>query len=94
MNFIFTLAQQAASAPTPDDSWLIAGFALFGVALVFFALEFVVPSGGLIATLCVLVVAAGIFCFFMQKKTPTIFLLCALKKTIVDSDTKKLHDFF
>ena len=69
MNFIFTLAQQAASAPTPDDSWLIAGFALFGVALVFFALEFVVPSGGLIATLCVLVVAAGIFCFFMHSPT-------------------------
>lgn len=69
MNFIFILAQQAAATPVADDTWLIAGFALFGVALVFFALEFVVPSGGLIATLCVLVVVAGIFCFFMHSAT-------------------------
>jgi len=69
MNFIIMLAQQAAATPVADDTWLIAGFALFGVALVFFALEFVVPSGGLIATLCVLVVVAGIFCFFMHSAT-------------------------
>ncbi|MSR33698.1 MAG: hypothetical protein EXS12_02690 [Phycisphaerales bacterium] len=69
MNLIFLLAQQAATMPAVDDSWLIAGFALFGVALVFFALEFVIPSGGLIATLCLLVVVAGIFCFFMHSAT-------------------------
>ena len=50
MKFIFIVAQQAAAAPALDDSWLIAGFALFGVALVLFALEFVVPSGGHSAT--------------------------------------------
>ena len=38
MNLIFILAQQAAAMPVADDTWLIAGFALFGVALVFFAL--------------------------------------------------------
>lgn len=69
MNFIFILAQQAAAMPVADDTWLIAGFALFGVALVFFALEFVVPSGGIIAALCVLVVAVGVFCFFMHSPT-------------------------
>ena len=69
MNFICLLAQQATALSSSDDSWLIAGFALFGVALVLFALEFVVPSGGLIATLCVLVVAAGVFCFFMHSAT-------------------------
>ena len=80
MNFIFILAQQAAATPVADDSWLIAGFALFGVALVFFALEFVVPSGGLIATLCVLVVVAGIFCFFMHSAT---WGLASLTATLV-----------
>ena len=47
MNLIFLLAQQAAALPASDDSWLIAGFALFGVALVFFALEFGIPAFGL-----------------------------------------------
>jgi len=69
MKFIFIVAQQVAAAPALDDSWLIAGFALFGVALVLFALEFVVPSGGLIASLCVLAVSVGVFCFFMHSAT-------------------------
>ncbi|MCE9619417.1 MAG: hypothetical protein K8R92_05875 [Planctomycetes bacterium] len=67
MNSILMLAQQAAAAP--DDAWLIWGFALFGAALILFALEFVLPSGGLIATLCVLAAASGVFCFFMHSAT-------------------------
>ncbi len=69
MNIFLILAQQAAATPVSPDSWLIAGFALFGVAIVLFALEFVVPSGGIIAALCVLVIAVGVFCFFMHSPT-------------------------
>lgn len=49
-----------------DSTWLIAGFALFGLALVLLALEFVLPSAGLIAVLCVLSVGAGVVCFFVH----------------------------
>ena len=51
----------AQSAPPGVDAPLIAGFALFGVALVLFALEFVVPSAGLLSLLCTLSIAAGVF---------------------------------
>jgi membrane-bound serine protease (ClpP class) len=67
MNAWITLAQQ--SPPAADDAWLVAGFALFGAALLLFALEFVIPSGGLVSTLCVLAVASGVFCFFMHSAT-------------------------
>lgn len=57
---------QALAPAAPDGSWLIAGFALFGLALVLFALEFVIPSAGMLATLCVLSIAAGVICFFVH----------------------------
>lgn len=56
----------AQSAPPGVDAPLIAGFALFGVALVLFALEFVVPSAGLLSLLCTLSIAAGVTCFFIH----------------------------
>ena len=38
---MITLASllQSTATPAPDSAWLIAGFALFGAALVLFALE-------------------------------------------------------
>lgn len=55
------LAQAAATGP---DGFLAAGFALFGVALVLFVLEFLVPSAGALALLCTLSIAGGVACFF------------------------------
>ena len=56
----------AQSQPPGVDGALVAGFALFGIALVLFALEFVVPSAGLLSLLCTLSIAAGVPCFFMH----------------------------
>jgi hypothetical protein len=65
---MITLASllQSTATPAPDSAWLIAGFALFGAALVLFALEFIIPSAGALATLCVLSIAAGVICFFLH----------------------------
>ena len=65
---MITLASllQSTATPAPDSAWLIAGFALFGAALVLFALEFIIPSAGALATLCVLTIAAGVICFFVH----------------------------
>ena len=57
---------QSTASVAPDSTWLIAGFALFGAALVLFALEFIIPSAGALATLCVLSIAAGVICFFVH----------------------------
>ncbi|MFZ4721950.1 MAG: hypothetical protein ACOYMI_02230 [Phycisphaerales bacterium] len=48
------------------DTALIAGFALFGLALVLAALELVVPSAGVIAMLCALCILAGVVSFFVH----------------------------
>ena len=53
-------------APSAIDGFLVAGFLLFGLALVLFLLEFVVPSAGALAALCTLAVAGGVVCFFMH----------------------------
>lgn len=64
---MMTLAWMLQSAASANDSaWLVAGFALFGLALVLFALEFVLPSAGLLAILCVLSIGAGVTCFFVH----------------------------
>lgn len=54
----------AQSAAPGLDTFLIAGFLLFGLALVLFVLEFVVPSAGALAVLCTLSIAGGVICFF------------------------------
>lgn len=61
-----TLTLLASQAATGVDGPLIAGFALFGIAVVLFALEFVVPSAGLLSLLCTLSVVAGVTCFFVH----------------------------
>ncbi len=57
------LAQTAAQG---TDPWLLAGFVLFGVALVALALELVVPSAGVLTGLCVLGLVGSVACFFMH----------------------------
>ena len=56
----------AQSAPSAIDGFLIAGFLLFGLALVLFLLELIVPSAGALAALCTLAVASGVVCFFVH----------------------------
>lgn len=56
--------QLAQAAGSSLDGFLLAGFLLFGLALVLFLLEFVVPSAGALAVLCVLAIAGGVICFF------------------------------
>lgn len=61
MNPLVLLAQSVSPGL---DGPLIAGFVLFGGAIVLLLLEFVVPSAGLLSLLCTLSVAAGVACFF------------------------------
>ena len=65
---MMVVAMQAAqvAAPTALDGTLIAGFVLFGLALVLLLLEFVLPSAGVIAMLCGACLIAAIACFFMH----------------------------
>lgn len=60
-----TLLALQATAPALDGA-LIAGFVLFGIALVLLLLEFVVPSAGVIAGLCGACLVAGVACFFVH----------------------------
>jgi membrane-bound serine protease (ClpP class) len=61
---IMTWLAQASTQASGMDGTLIAGFALFGAALVLLSLELVVPSAGLLSLLCTLSIAAGVACFF------------------------------
>ena len=54
----------AQGAAVGVDGFVIAGCLLFGLAVVLFLLEFVVPSAGALAVLCTIAVAAGVICFF------------------------------
>jgi len=65
MNTLLLLLQ-SSPVVAPSDIYLIAGCTLFGVALVLLALEFVIPSAGLLSTLCVLSIATGVICFFVH----------------------------
>ncbi len=57
---------QVAQSTGGIDGYLIAGFTLFGIALVLLAMELVIPSAGMLATLCALSIAAGVVCFFLH----------------------------
>jgi membrane-bound serine protease (ClpP class) len=59
-----TLAQTATTSS--DATWMLAGFALFGLALVLLVLEFVIPSAGALAVLCGASLLAGVVCFFVH----------------------------
>lgn len=60
---MIALAQTAA---TSTDPWLIAGFVLFGVAMVALSLELVIPSAGVLTITCVLGLVSAVTCFFMH----------------------------
>lgn len=64
MTALSMLAQQAQASGV--DGYLIGGFLLFGLAVVFLLLELVVPSAGLIAALCTMCIAGGVLCFFLH----------------------------
>ncbi len=55
---------QAATAPA-NDSYLLWGFILAGVAMGILLLEFLIPSGGLLGLLCGLAGLGSIVAFFM-----------------------------
>jgi membrane-bound ClpP family serine protease len=63
-----TLAQAAGAAATGTDSetYLLWGFILLGVALVLLAMEFFIPSGGLIGILCGLAAITSVVAFFLH----------------------------
>ena len=64
---IATLAQQTASSA--DESYLVWGFILFAVASGLLVLEFLIPSGGLIAMLCGIAAVGSIIAFFLYDTT-------------------------
>jgi membrane-bound serine protease (ClpP class) len=59
---IIALAQSTGGI----DGALIAGFVLFGIAIVVALLEFIVPSAGALAVLCGLCILAGVVSFFIH----------------------------
>jgi membrane-bound ClpP family serine protease len=58
------LAQQAAGNGGGNDWALILGLVFFGVAVLLFALELFVPTGGLLGVLCAVAAIASILSFF------------------------------
>ncbi len=64
MMVLLAQAGQNAATGTGDDSYLFWGMALFGIALLLLLLEFIVPSGGLIAALCAIAIFGSVFSFF------------------------------
>lgn len=51
------------------EALLLWGFVLFGAALLVLALELFLPSGGLLALLCIGLVGGGVVCFFKASTT-------------------------
>ncbi len=64
MNLLLLAADAAASVP--EERWVILGFVLLALALVFFAAELFIPSGGLLATLCGVALLGSVACFFVH----------------------------
>jgi membrane-bound serine protease (ClpP class) len=72
------LAQTAQTTTTsPDGSWLAIGLGLAALAIVFFALELFVPSGGVLATLCGASVFGSIASLFAYDTSAGGFALVA-----------------
>ncbi|HWB20865.1 MAG TPA: NfeD family protein [Phycisphaerales bacterium] len=65
----FSLLAQAASQPAGSEGALLWGFVLLGVAIVLFAIELFVPSGGLIAIVAGIAVVSSIVEFFQYDTT-------------------------
>lgn len=65
MNLLL-IAADAAADSTTAERWVILGFVLLALALVFFAAELFLPSGGLLATLCGVSLLGSVACFFVH----------------------------
>ncbi len=60
---VLTLAQAATAEP--ESAYFLWGAILCGIALALLLLEFIVPSGGLIAILCGVCAVGSVVAFFM-----------------------------
>lgn len=61
-----TVTQTAAAASdVPDASWIGIGLGLLLLALVLFAVELFIPSGGMLGILCGLAAIASVISFFL-----------------------------
>lgn len=71
------LAQTAATAATeaPDASWIGIGVGLLLLALVLFALELFIPSGGMLGILCGLAAIGSVISFFQYSPSAGGFAL-------------------
>ncbi len=76
MTSILAQAAQIATE-TNDDSWLAIALGLTALALVFFALEIFLPSGGVLATICGACVFGSICSFFLYDSSAGGFSLIA-----------------
>ena len=59
-----SVPQAGVDAATSDPAWLALGIGLGVLALLFFALEIFIPSGGMIGILCGIAAVASVFAFF------------------------------
>lgn len=66
MNLLLLAADAAATSSDAEDKWVILGFVLLALAIVFFAAELFLPSGGLLATLCGVTLLGSVLCFFLH----------------------------
>lgn len=64
MNTLLLLAAETIGDGAADERWVIIGFVLLAMAIVFFAAELFIPSAGLLATLCGLCLLGSIGAFF------------------------------
>lgn len=66
----------ATSGPTSDDTGLMLGFVFVGVAIFFFLLEILVPSGGILGLLSALAAIGSIAAMFTYDPIWGIATLC------------------
>jgi len=64
MNLLLLAADAAGTAS--EERWIIIGFVLLALAIVFFAAELFIPSGGILASLCGLALVGSVVCFFVH----------------------------
>jgi len=75
---IALLAQAATTTTTSADStWLAIGLGLAALAIVFFALELFIPSGGVLAIICAAAVFGSIASLFIYDTSAGGFALVA-----------------
>jgi len=64
MNNLLLLTAESAIDGATEERWVIIGFVLLALGIVFFAAELFIPSGGLLATMCGLSLLGSIAAFF------------------------------